>query len=132
MLVEYESTVLHSMNVKLPSVKTDQFDFEKLFIMAGFKCIGSTYENHVRVISCSVWTKINYLGPKLKKPSRSRNASVTHSLQTLGTTSGNPVTWNNKTIILCDESIRGVHEGNLFNNHKYTLLEHDEAGEVVE
>ena len=77
------------------------------------------------MLSCAVWAKINHLGPKLKTPSHSRNATVTHCLQMLGTTSGHPATWNDKTIILCDELIRGVHEGKLFDDGEFILLECD-------
>ena len=52
--------------------------------------------------------------------------------KTLGTGPGDPVTWNDKTITLHDELIRGVHDGKLFNDHKFTLFEHDEVGEMVE
>ena len=43
----------------------------------------------------------------------------------LGTTSGHPATWNDKTIILCDELIRGVHEGKLIDDCEFILLECD-------
>ena len=39
---------------------------------------------------------------------------------------------NDKTIILYDELIRGVHEGKWFNDYKFILLEYDAAGEFAD
>ena len=61
-----------------------------------------------------------------------RNATLTHLRQILGSESGNPTTWNDKTIVSCDKLTRGAHEGKLFNDYKFTLLEYDAVGEVVE
>ena len=121
------------MHVTLPTLNTDQFEFEKPFVMAGFnRCLGSSDATHVGMLSCAVWTQINHLGPKLKTTSCSCDATVTHCRKILGTEFGHPPTWNDKTIILRNELIRGAHEGKLFNDHKFTLLECDAAGEVVE
>ena len=101
--------------------------------MAGFnRCLGSPDETHVGMLSCAVWAQINHLGSKLKKTSRSCDETVRHPRKILETIPGHPATWNDKTIILCYELMRGVHEVKLFNDCKLNLLEHDEAGEVIE
>ena len=50
----------------------------------------------------------------------------------IGTVSGHSDTWNDNTIMLHDELTRGMYDGKLFNDYKFTLFEHDKAGEVVE
>ena len=133
MFVDHGSTVLHKTHVTLPSVNADPFEFEKLFIMDGFNaCLRSTDATYIGMVSCAVWKKINQLGPKLNTPSSSHNETVTYFRKMLGTTSRHHAKWNDKIIVLRDELIRGAHEGKLFNDKKFTLLECDEAGEVVE
>ena len=116
-LIQCGRTILHKMHVTLPALNTDPFEFRKLFIMAVLNgCLGSSDATHVGMLSCTFWAQINHIAPKLKTPSRLNNATVTHFRQTLGTTSGHPVTWNDKTIISCNELIRGAHEGKLFDD----------------
>ena len=100
--------------------------------MAGFNgCLGSSHANRVGMLLCAIWAQIHHLGHKLKIPSRTYNATVTHCRQILGSASGNPAKRNDKTIILYDELIRGVHEDKLFNDYKVILLKYDATGEVV-
>ena len=69
-LVEHGSTVLCKTYVTLPAVNADPFEFEKPFVITGLNgFLGSTDANHVRMLSCSAWAKINHLKPKLKTPS---------------------------------------------------------------
>ena len=111
------------MHVTLHVLKNDPFEFEKLFAMAGFNgCLGSSDATHVGMLSCSIWAQINHKGTKIKTPSRACNATATHCRETFGTLSGYPVTWNDKTITLHDELIRGAYDSKLFNDHKFTLL----------
>ena len=84
------------------------------------------------MLSCVSWAAIVHKGHKLNTPSRSYNATVSHCRQILGTTCGHPSTWNNKSIVLYDELVRGVHEGEVFNNYTFKLLEHDNDQKIVE
>ena len=129
----YGSTVLYNLHVTLPAMNTDLSEFEHLFELAGYNgCIGSSDGTHVGMLSCASWATIAHLGPKLNIPSRTYNATVTHCRQILGTTCGHPSTWNDKSIILYDDLVKGVHEGKLFHDHEFTLLEYDGSGNVVE
>ena len=131
--IEYGSTVLYDRHVTSPATNTDVSVFEELFNIAGYNgCIGSSDATHVGMLSCPVWSRINHLGHKLNIPSRTYNATVTHCRQILGTTSGHPATWNDKTIILYDEFVRGIHEGVLFEDNEFTLFEYDALGNIVE
>ena len=45
---------------------------------------------------------------------------------------GHPGTWNDKTIILFDNIIFNVHDGNVFQDYEFTLLEKDSNGVMKE
>ena len=121
--LEYGSTVLYRMHVTDAMKNTPISEFEDLFASAGFNgCIGSTDATHVGMLSCASWAAIAHKGHKLNIPSRSYNATVSHCRQILGTTCGHPSTWNDKSIILYDELVRGVHEGEVFDNYTFKLL----------
>ena len=64
-----------------------------------------------------LWASINHSEHKLAIPSRNYNATVTHSHQILGTTCGHPGTWNDKTLIMYDELIRGVNTRKMYLNY---------------
>ena len=74
---------------------------------------------------------INHVGYKLNITSRTYNKTVTHWRRVLGTTSGHPATWNDKSIILYDDLVRGVHEGKLFDYHNFSLLKYYASGNIV-
>ena len=99
---------------------------EKLFAAAGVNCfMGSIDATHVGMIFCSNWATHNYLGPKLIVPSRTCNATIAHWLQMMGSTCGHPATWNDETMNLHDDLVRGVKDGVVFEDNEFTLLEHD-------
>ena len=77
------------------------------------------------------WALINYLGSKLNIPSRTYNITVTYCRKIFGATCGNPATWDDKSIILYNDLVRGVHAGKLFNDHEFTLLEYDVSGNII-
>ena len=91
----------------------------------------STDATHVGVLSCANWVAYNHLGHKLSVPSRTYNATVTHWRQIIGSTCGHPATWNDKTIILYDDLVRGVNDGVIFEDNEFTLLEYDTNKNIV-
>ena len=106
---------------------------EQLFKLAGLNgCLGSGDGTHVGMQQCPSWAIINHKGFKLAIPSRNYNATVTHYHQILGATCGHPGTWNDKTLVLFDDLIQGVHEGRLYSDHQFTLYEIDENNNRVE
>ena len=131
--LEYGNTILYNRYVVKPATELDVTAFEQVFAIAGFNgCIGSSDATHVGLLQCPSWALINHKGHKLGIPSRNYNATVTHSRQVLGTTCGHPGTWNDKTIVMFDHLIRGVHEGELFSDNEFTLLELNDDGEETE
>ena len=129
----YGSTILYDKHVRNPALTTDLNEFGHLFTAAGFSgCIGSTDATHVGMLSCANWATHNHLGHKLSVPSRTYNVTVSHCRQILHSTVGHPATWNDKTIILYDNFVRGVRDGEIFSEHEFTLFEKDENNEIIE
>ena len=131
--LEYGNTILYNKYIVKPASELDVSAFEKIFAIAGFNgCVGSSDATHIGLLQCPSWALINHKGHKLGIPSRNYNATVTHSRQVLGTTCGHPGTWNDKTLVLFDNLIRGVHEGELYSDNEFKLLELNDNNEEVE
>ena len=129
--IKYGSSILYQKYVTQPAKEMSMKDMSEMFQLAGFNgCIGSTDATHVPLLSCPSWATVSHKGHKLKIPCRSYNITVTHARQ--GTTSGHPSTWNNKTIVLFDELIYQINDGQYKDDYKFKLLEYDEKNNVVE
>ena len=129
----YGSTVLYKKHVTIPATTTDSSIFESIFASAGFNgCIGSTDGTHIGMHSCASWAAHSNTGHKLSIPSRTYNVTVTHWRQILSTTCGHPSTWNDKTIVLFDDLVRGVNNGDKYFDNEFKLLEYDMNGNVQE
>ena len=122
--IEYGSTVLYKRYVIDPSVNIHVSEREKLFKIAGFNgCIGSTDATHIPMLSCPFWASNLHKGFKLDKPARTCNVTVDHSRRILGSTTGHPGTWNDKTLVLFDELVYKVKGGVIPNDFEFTLYE---------
>ena len=131
--MEYGSTVLYNKYVLNALSSMDTSSIEMIFRLAGFDgCMGSSDGTHIGMLCCPSWAFINHKGFKLAIPSRNYNATVTHWKQILGTTCGHPGTWNDKSIVLFDKLIQGVHEGKLLADKEFKLFELNKEGKVVE
>ena len=131
--LEYGSSVLYKKYVIDPATKSEISMFEKIFALAGFNgAIGSSDGTHVGMIQCPSWASIGHCGHKLAIPSRNYNATVTHSHQILGTTCGHPGSWNDKTLVMYDDLIRGVKEGEQYSNNEFKLFELDKNQKEIE
>ena len=101
--------------------------------MAGFPgCIGSTDATRVLLECCMSHHSNIHKGFKLHRPSRGFNVTSNHGRKVLSSTKGFPATWNDKSIVLFDDLIRSVHDGELFQDFEFTLLEYNEQGMIVE
>ena len=131
--VEYGSTILYKKWVLDSSQLVSLSEQEKLYRQAGFNsCIGSVDATYVAILACPAWAHKNHKGFKLHVPSRTYNLTVDHSRRILGSTSGHPATWNDKTLILFDELVTKVKGGIIPENFTFKLLKHDKDGKVNE
>jgi hypothetical protein len=62
---------------------------------------------------------------------RTYNITVNHRRRTLSTTTGHPARWNDKTLILFDDFVVGLHEGCNLDDFTFELYERDARGNVV-
>ena len=131
--VEYGSTVLYKKWVIDSTINTKISHLEKLFKEAGFNgCIGSIDATHVAMLSCPSWASIMHKGYKLNVPSRTYNMTVSHARWILGSTSGHPATWNDKTLQLFDPLLCNVNNGIIPDDFEFMLYEKDKDGNVTE
>ena len=85
---------------------------DNLFHIAGLNgCIGSLDGTHIGMQQCPTWKSVNHKDFKLAIPSRNYNATIIHYHFILGTIFRHSGTFNDKTLILFDEIIRGVNDG---------------------
>ena len=120
--IEYGSTVLYKKYVLDPAINMPVTSREWLYRKAGFNgCIGSTDATHVAMLNCPHWAQNINKGFKLSLPARTYNATVDHSRRILGSTSGHPGTWNDKTLVTFDELIVKVKKGIIPDNFEFKL-----------
>ena len=106
---------------------------ESIFGQAGFNgCIGSSDATHIPMLKCPQWAHNNHKGFKLSVPARTYNVTVDHSRRILGSTFGHPGTWNDKTLVLFDELICNVKNGNIPDDFEFKLYEKDMNNNIVE
>ena len=129
--IEYGSTVLYKRWVLDTNLNTDVKVQESVFKLAGFDgCIGSSDGTHIPMLKCAQWASNLHKGFKLNVPARTYNVTVDHSRRILGSTSGHPGTWNDKTLILFDDFISSVHKGKRYKDYEFKLYEKDINGTV--
>jgi hypothetical protein len=106
------SNILYPMYVSAPLSEVDVTSHMHEFNLAGFPgCIGSTDATHIAVEKCSYRLKNNHLGGKQHLTTRTFNLTVNHRRRILSTTIGMPGRWNDKTVVLFDNFVRGIYEG---------------------
>ena len=116
--MEYDSTVLYKKWVIDPRMNRDLNDQESIFRESGFNgCIGSSDATHNPMLKYAQWASNSHRGFKLSVPARTYNVTVNHSRRILSSTTGHPGTWNDKTLILFDEFITGVHTGSIHQDY---------------
>ena len=131
--IEYGSISMYKRYVIDIANSIDISNHEKLFAQAGMNgCIGSGDGTHIMMLNCPSWAANSHKGFKLNLPARTYNLTVSHTKLILCSTTGHPSTWNDKTLVLYDELLSGVHDGTKYNDHVFKLLERKSNGEIIE
>lgn len=116
-----------------PASKINLLTHGEIYATAGFNgCLGLTYGSHVAMLNCPSWASIAHKGPKQSFPCRTFNTTVGHTRQILGSTSGHPSTWNDKTVVLFDELLTKFKETKLNKDYEFKLLEYDNQNNLIE
>lgn len=130
--IEFGSNVLYARYVDEPmrEASIDNQGYE--MNLAGFHgAVASSDATHIVMEKCKNFLKQYHSSPKTKHTSRTYNIAVNHRRRILSTTSGHPGRWNDKTIVLFDDFVRGIHDGRLYNDAEFELLELDAMGNEV-
>jgi hypothetical protein len=131
--IHFGKTKLYDKFVKLPNNNNrDAAVHQHEFSLAGLNgAIGSTDAVHIVLEKVRYKNRNLHLGYKLSHTARTYNVTVNHRRRILSTTSGHPARWNDKTLVLFDGFVRGVHEGTLLDNLDFELLERNREGDIV-
>jgi hypothetical protein len=130
--IQFGSTVLYNEFVITPSdsnqhTATHQHEFNK----AGCHgAIGSTDAVHVTLEKVQRSVRNSHLGWKLAHTARTYNVTVNHRRRILSTTDGHPARWNDKTLILFDEFLKGIQDGEVLQDTEFFLYEYKQGAIV--
>ena len=84
------------------------------------------------MLSCPYWAQNMHRGFKLHCPARTYNVTVDHTRRIIGTTLGHPGTWNDKSVVLFDDLLTKVNNGEIYNDFVFKLYEKDSKGNIVQ
>lgn len=130
--IDYSSSILFKRYVVSPASSSDASGHMHEMELAGMHgAVGSTDGVHVTMEKCSHRLKQQHLGPKLSQTARSYNVTVNHRRRILSTTDGHPSRWNDKTLVLFDDFVKGIHDGTILDDATFELLERGPNGETV-
>ena len=130
--IDWGSTELYDKFVVAPLTNEELTDCSAEFQLAGLPgCIGSTDATHIIMECCSHRLRQLHMGYKIKHTARTYNLTVNHRRRILGTTTGHPARFNDKTLITFDEFVKGVRDGNYNNEYEFELCDFDENKQEI-
>ncbi len=125
------SSILYPTFVVVPQAAEEAQTHMVEFSKAGCHgCVGSSDATHIAVEKCSYRLWQNHLGGKTKLTTRTFNLTVNHCRRIISTTPGYPGRWNDKTLVLFDDFVRGIYEGKVLSDVQFELFEYDAEGNV--
>ena len=108
--IEFWATTLYDEYVYYPKTEEEVLNHTGEFDAAGMHgAIASTDATNVIMWNCFHNLAQHNKGFKQNHPARSYNLSCNHRWRILHTTKGHPGRWNDKTLVLFDEFVRGIH-----------------------
>lgn len=122
--IEIGSTILYERFVKAPQTKEEVEQHMHEFAAAGAPgAFASTDATNIVHELCNWKNRRAHIGFKSKHACRTYNMTVNHRRRILATTSGNPGSFNDKTLILFDTFIRDIKRGDKLDDYTFELLE---------
>ena len=126
------STVLFDKYVLTPQTAEEARQHMREFEMAGMPGTpASSDATHVVHELCPWKLRRLHKGHKSKHGTRTYNMTVNHRRRILGTTTGHPGSWNDKTLVLYDTFIRGIKRGEILDDNEFELYEKDADGNTI-
>jgi hypothetical protein len=130
--ITYGGTTLYQIHVIAPQTPAQAEEHMHEMRMAGFDgTCGSMDATNVTIVNCRYGLRISHLGKKLNKTSRTYNIVANHRRRILSTTGGHPSTWNDKTVVLFDDFLMSIKDGDILSDNDFILYERDGDGNVV-
>ncbi|CAB9496564.1 Plant transposon protein [Seminavis robusta] len=128
--IKFGAEVLYPLYVVMPRTAEELKPHRKEYNTGGLHGCGfSTDATNVVMWRCSHNLKQANMGFKQSHPARTYNLTCNHRRQILYTTKGHPSRWNDKTLVLFDEFLTGLHEGTILSDVTYRLYSWEgEAG----
>ncbi len=121
--IEIGSTILYDKYVKAPQNEEELEEHMKEFVLAGMPgAFASMDATHIIHEMCNFKSKRAHKGHKTKHSTRTFNLMANHRRRILGSTRGNPGSFNDKTLILFDSFVQEVKSGK-FDDFTFELLE---------
>ena len=103
-----------------------------MFALAGFDgCIGLSDATHIPMLKCPYWAHTSHKDFKLNVSARTYNVTCDHSRMIIGTTSGQPGTWDDKALVLFDKLINKVENEDIPEDYEFELMERDKDDNIV-
>ena len=103
----------------------------KEFTLASLSgALGSTDATHITTWQCEYNLRNNHLGGKSASTTHFYNITVNHRRRILHSTREGPGRWNDKTMILFDTFVKGIHDGDHLHDVEFELFER-RHGDIV-
>ena len=110
--LRFGSTVLFEQHVEFPKNFEEAKTHMAEFTLAGLPgCVGSADCTHITTEKCEYNLKNHHLGAKSSHTTRSFSLTANHRRRILHTSYGGPGRWNDQTMVMYDEFIKGIHNG---------------------
>jgi DDE superfamily endonuclease len=130
--IEWGSTVLFKQHVKCPTNAEEYSLHQNEFTVGGLPGAGwSADATNVLMWRCDHNLRQAHMGFKNSHPARTYNLTTNHRREILHTTTGHPSRWNDKTLVLFDSFISGIHEGKKLQDVKFELEDRLPDGKVT-
>lgn len=129
--IDYGSTKLYDEFVRYPTTHEEAREHMAEFAMAGLNgAVASTDATHVTSEKCEFNLRNNHLNGRSSFTTRTFNVTVNHRRRILFSTTGGPGRWNDKTTVLFDEFVSGIHDGDIMQDNEFELLERGRDGSI--
>eukprot|EP00979_Chaetoceros_neogracilis_P013687 scaffold4001_cov141-Chaetoceros_neogracile.AAC.1 len=130
--IKFGSTSLYEQYVRAPQTPAEAASHMHEMTIAGFPgAVGSGDATNIIIENCRYGLRQSHLGAKLNKTARTYNIVSNHRKRILHSTAGHPSRWNDKTVVLFDEFIMGLHNGEILADNSFELFERDSSGRIL-
>ncbi len=128
----FGSTELYKKFVVTPTRAEDAVHHTEEYKQAGLPgCVGSMDATHIMLERVEYRLRQNHLGFKMSHTARTCNITVNYRRRILATTTGYPACWNDKTLVLFDDFVVSLNEGQNVQDFTSSLYETNASGNIV-